>query len=116
MPRRISVQEKWTFVGEAFSLDPDEPVVRALRCAYEELNGRPMKLAGVSGVFDTNRLVPIGHVPAVPLDCHGASAHADREVVHVSLMEAGCRLAVATAAHYFAPASSGGPAQGKKER
>jgi len=116
MPKGISVEEKWTFVGEAFSLDPDERIVRALRCAYQELNGRPMKLAGVSGVFDTNRLVPIGHVPAVPLDCHGASAHGDREVVRIPLMEAGCRLAVATAAHYLASAPSDGSARGKKER
>lgn len=116
IPTGISVEQDWTFVGESFSLDPDERIVRALRCAYEELNGRSMKLAGVSGVLDTNRLVPIGHIPTVSLDCHGETAHGDREVVQISSMVAGCRLAVATAAHYLASASSDGSAQGKKAR
>jgi hypothetical protein len=45
--------------------------------------------------------VPLGHVPTVPIDCHGETGHADREVVRLDLLEAGCRLALATVLGYL---------------
>jgi acetylornithine deacetylase/succinyl-diaminopimelate desuccinylase-like protein len=100
-PPEVSVREEWTFVGESFAVDPGQPIVRALQGAYRVLRGRPLELAGVSSVLDTSRLVPLGHVPTVPIDCHGETGHADREVVRLELLEAGCRLALLTALGYL---------------
>ena len=94
--------------AESFSIDPNERIVRSLRSAYEELNGASMKLAGMSTILDTNRLVSTGKIPAVSIDCHGDSAHSDREVVQIGRLEAGCRLALLTAANYLESVSSTG--------
>jgi acetylornithine deacetylase/succinyl-diaminopimelate desuccinylase-like protein len=100
-PATVSIREEWIFVGESFAVDPEEPIVRALRRSYEALRGTPLELAGVSSILDTSRLVPMGRVPTVPIDCHGATGHADREVVRLELLEAGCRLALLTALTYL---------------
>ena len=58
----ISVGISWNFVGEAYAIDPQEPVVRHFRAAYRQLTGQPMELAGVMAVVDGARLVPWGSV------------------------------------------------------
>jgi len=75
--------------------------VGALREAGRTLRGSELPLAGVSSVLDTSRLVPLGHVPTVPVDCDGATAHSDREFVRMPVVKAGCALALQTALNYL---------------
>jgi hypothetical protein len=49
--------------------------------------------------------VPLGHVPTVPIDCDGATGHADAEFVRLPVVKAGCALALQTALNFL-----GGPA------
>jgi acetylornithine deacetylase/succinyl-diaminopimelate desuccinylase-like protein len=102
IPSNVTVREDWIFVGESFEVDPAEPIVQALKSAFQMLYGREMEEDGTSGVADTSRLVPVGKVPTVLIDCDGATAHADFEFVRLDLVEENCRLAVATVLEFFA--------------
>ena len=97
----ITIDTKWRFVGESYSVDSEEQIVQSLRSAYKTLNGQNLEIAGISSIIDTSRLVPIGNVPSVPIDFHGESAHADNEFVHLDRVEEGCRLALLTAIRFL---------------
>jgi acetylornithine deacetylase/succinyl-diaminopimelate desuccinylase-like protein len=97
----IDVKSSWTFVGESFAIDSEEPIVQSLRSAYRELEGTELELAGISSIIDTSRLVPAGGVPTVPLDFHGESAHSDYELVELARVDEGCKLALLTVLNYF---------------
>ena len=103
VPQGNKVESEWTFVGESFSVDPEEAIVRSLRSAYAKLKGRDLELAGVSAILDTSRLVPAGNIPTVPIDFGGDTAHADFEYVELDTVEAGCRLALLATLHYLLP-------------
>ena len=101
LPDGISVQEEWTFVGESFSEDPEEPVVRAYQQAHRELQGSPIEIAGASSIMDTSLLVPMAGVPTVPVAFDGGTAHADREVVSLSRLAERTRIALLAALIYL---------------
>jgi len=100
-PKNIAIEDSWIFVGEAFSFDPDEEIVHALRHAFSEVTGKTMELAGSSGILDVNRLVPFGKIPAVSISLDGERAHADYEYVRLDRMELGCRVALQTVMNYL---------------
>jgi acetylornithine deacetylase/succinyl-diaminopimelate desuccinylase-like protein len=101
VPDGIKAGIEWTFVGESFAVDPKERIVAALRDAGLSLRGTELPFAGVSSVLDTSRLVPLGHVPTVPIDCDGSTGHADAEFVRMPVVKAGCALALQTALNYL---------------
>ncbi|MBN2552132.1 MAG: M20 family metallopeptidase [Spirochaetales bacterium] len=100
-PENITIEDSWIFVGEAFSIDPEETIVRALRKAYRSVSGMPLELAGSSSILDVNRLVPFAGIPAVSVSLDGERAHADYEYVRLDRMERGCRVALQTALDYL---------------
>ncbi len=101
LPTGIKAGVEWTFVGESFSIDPNERIVRSLREASRMADGVELPLGGVSSLLDTSRLVPYGGVPTVPIDCDGATAHADEEYVKMPTVAAGCALALRTVVNYL---------------
>ena len=88
-------------VGEAYRLDPEAAVVKALRAAWQEVNGSPMKLGLVSAITDANRLVCVGAVPTVLLDTDNRCAHADREVVRIGNLVRSCQVALLTTLNFL---------------
>lgn len=103
----VSVRVYWTPVGESYRLDPEEPVVRALRAACERVTGKPADLAGIAAVTDANRLVRAGRVPTVLCGFESRTAHADREAVRVGELLEPCRVVLLTILNYLR-ASGGG--------
>jgi acetylornithine deacetylase/succinyl-diaminopimelate desuccinylase-like protein len=101
LPAGITATVAWTFVGESFALDPGERIVKALQAAFRDLRGVAPRPAGVAAVLDTSRLVPFGRVPAVPIDCDGATGHADDELVRLPVVAEACRLARETVRRYL---------------
>ena len=97
LPPSIRASVEWTFVGESFAVDPGERIVQSMQEAARRLRGGDLPVEGVSSVLDTSRLVPLGHVPCVPIDCDGSTAHADREFVRMPEVVRGCALALETA-------------------
>ena len=100
-PPGISIGDSWFFVGEAFSLDPEEPIVGALRDAYRSVAGMDVGLAGSSTILDVNRLVPFARIPAVGIGLGTGRAHADYEFTRLDSVETGCRIALAAVMTYL---------------
>jgi acetylornithine deacetylase/succinyl-diaminopimelate desuccinylase-like protein len=107
LPEGIRAELSWTFVGESFSVDPKEKIVRALQAAARSLQGGELPLSGVSAVLDTSRLVPFGRVPTVPVDCDGSTRHADAEFVRLPVVAEACRLALETTRNYLGSSPEG---------
>ncbi|MDF1515437.1 MAG: M20/M25/M40 family metallo-hydrolase [Anaerolineae bacterium] len=98
----ISVEISWTFVGEAYAMDPQESIVRHFRTAYRQLTGREMEVAGVTAVVDGARLVPWGDVPTILCAFDNRCAHADQEVVTLENLRQPCKLTLLTVLNYLA--------------
>lgn len=98
----VTAEASWTFVGDAYAVEPGCALARALRGAHADL-GLPVPAdSGTRVVLDTNLLAGRGGIPALPIDCDGATRHSDREVVHTDRLVTACRLALATALRYLA--------------
>jgi len=100
-PAGITINCEWTFVGEAYQVQSDEPIIQALRRAFQTLAGKTMNYAGISAVVDASRLVPIGHIPTALCSFDGATAHADYEFVRISRLLSSCRLLLQTSVNYL---------------
>jgi len=97
----IAVEISWNFVGEAYEIDPQEPIVRHYRAAHQQLTGEPMELAGMKAVADGARLVPWGKVPTMLCAYDNRYAHADREIVTLENLLHPCRMTLLTALDYL---------------
>jgi len=100
-PPGITVQSDWRFTGEAYEVNPEEDIVRALRQAGQTVTGAAMPLAGTSVVTDANRLVNLGGVPTVLIGFDNEHAHADRESVRLERLARPCQVALLTALNYL---------------
>ena len=103
LPDNVSVDQWWTFVGDSYAFDPAAPIVTSLQDAFRAVTGEAMEIGGSSTVFDANRLVPFGGIPAVPIGFGTDAAHADYEFVRLSQVEQACRIALEAAVRYFGP-------------
>lgn len=73
-----------TPIAEAFDVDPDAPVVRAVRWAHRELTGGDLRAVRARVASNAVHFVQEAGIPAV---CYGpdhATNHSDREVLPVS--------------------------------
>jgi acetylornithine deacetylase/succinyl-diaminopimelate desuccinylase-like protein len=100
-PQNVSAAIEFQPGSEAFRVDPDTAVVKALRSAWQEVNGSPMKLGLLSVITDANFLVGIGGVPAVLLYTDNRCAHTDREVVQIENLVGSCRVALLTTLNFL---------------
>ncbi|MGQ9684382.1 MAG: M20 family metallopeptidase, partial [Anaerolineae bacterium] len=91
---------------DGFRVAPEEPVVRALRVAFEAVTGRSLPVGGFPAVADASNFVHEGGVPAV---YHGVGlerAHATPEYVELGRLDQLARVLSATAVHYLRPGPS----------
>ncbi|HEY3078759.1 MAG TPA: M20 family metallopeptidase [Chloroflexota bacterium] len=88
-------------VKESFEVDESEPIVRALRGAYQELNGRELPLAGIRIVADAPIFIRDGGVPCVYHGIRGHGAHGDLEYVEVPEIVRATEVYLLTALRYL---------------
>ncbi len=100
-PPRVSAEIVLQVVGDAYRVDPDAAVVKALLSAWQEVSGCRMQVGYVSVITDANRLVNVGKVPTVLLYCDNRCAHADREVVQIDNLVQSCRVALLTTVNFL---------------
>jgi acetylornithine deacetylase/succinyl-diaminopimelate desuccinylase-like protein len=86
---------------DGFRVQEDEPVVRSLQQAYQEVTGLPLPAGGFKAVGDASNFVNEGGVPAVYYGCGLERAHATPEYVALSRLEQLARVLAATAARYL---------------
>jgi succinyl-diaminopimelate desuccinylase len=101
LPAGVSVACDWMFVGEAYAVDKEDPVVRAQCRAIQSVTGKTPEFRGVSVVTDANRLVPMGGVPTVLCAFDNEFAHADVEYVRIDRLLEPCRVMTLTALEYL---------------
>lgn len=93
-----SIQLRAVPIGEAFSVDPAEPLVRATLDAHRDLFGRELRLSRSRVATNAVHFVREAGVPAVGYGPDPATNHSDREVLAVaelSRIAAGFALASA---------------------
>ena len=87
-------------VRDGFRVAEDEPLVIALRRAYQEVTGRELPLVGSRMVGDAAIFTKEGKVPALYHGPGGQGAHADLESVAVSDLVRAAKVYVLTALDY----------------
>jgi len=68
---------------EAYEIDPNERIARALRIAHHELTGERMVAVGSRATGNAGDFVHEAHIPAVYYGCSYPTAHSDDEQVFV---------------------------------
>jgi len=101
LPKDVSAECAWTFVGESFDMDKTEPILSALTAAYRDVMGRRMAFGRLATVVDANRLVPLANVPTALIGFDTQYAHADHEFIRVRKLENPCRFALLTILNYL---------------
>ena len=88
-------------VKDGFQVAEDEPIVRAVREAYRELNGRELPLSGSRIVADAPTFIREGRIPCVYHGVRGHGAHADLEYVKVDDIVRATRVYLLAALGYL---------------
>jgi acetylornithine deacetylase/succinyl-diaminopimelate desuccinylase-like protein len=104
-PSGTQVKTAWTFVGESYAVDRNEPVVRSLADAYRSTTGKQLNYTGTSLIFDSHRLAPLGKVPTVLVGFGNRTAHADHEFAPLGSMREAGRIVLLTVLNYLYTAS-----------
>ena len=86
---------------DGFRLSEDEPVVRILQQAHEEVTGTPLPCGGISSVGDVSVFVNEGGVPAVYYGTANGRAHATPEYVPLVAIERQARVLLSAAARFL---------------
>jgi acetylornithine deacetylase len=73
--------------GQPFSLQPDEPVVVALRQGHLLETGRDLPLGAMAFSAESSQFINVGGIPAVYHGTNSATAHADHESVGIGDIE-----------------------------
>ena len=102
IPMVINAATDWHFVGEAYEVDLEEDIVRALRSAQSTVTGRDMPLAGTAVITDVNPLVVVGCVPSVPCPFDVEFVHVDHEFVRIGNLLRWCKVGLLTVLNYLA--------------
>jgi acetylornithine deacetylase len=87
--------------GLGYALEPEAPVVRALRSAYERVVGRELPLVGAQSVCDVNIIVREAGIPAVAHGTGTTTAHADLEWVEIDNVVRSTKVYLTTIVHYL---------------
>jgi len=87
-------------VRESFRLHADEPIVKLVQSAYEELTGLPLPLVGISMVADAPILIREGHIPAVYHGPWSDRAHSDVEYIALDELVRAARLYILCALRF----------------
>ena len=90
----IDVQLK--LVRDAYSIDPEHPLARALAGGYEEVTGEALQATGIKVVADGAVFQAVGGIPTVYHGPRGEGAHADVESIAVDELVRSTRIYLAT--------------------
>lgn len=90
---------------DGFRVREDEPIVRLLQRAHEEMTGHPLPPGGFAAVGDVSIFTNEGGVPAVYYGTGSGRAHATPEYVSLNDLERQGRVLLATAASYLGVSS-----------
>ncbi len=71
-------------IRDGYQLDERDPIVRAVRAAYQDTEGSEMSLSAFNSVGDVSILTGVNGIPAVYCGSRGSGVHADHESVSIA--------------------------------
>jgi acetylornithine deacetylase/succinyl-diaminopimelate desuccinylase-like protein len=83
-------------VRDAYSIDPEHPLARALAGGYEDVTGDVLEATGIKVVADGAVFQAVGGIPTVYHGPRGEGAHADVESIAVDELVRSTRIYLAT--------------------
>ena len=86
---------------DGFRVREEEPLVRMLQAAYEEVTGEPLPAGGFAAVGDVSDFVNEGGVPALYYGPGYVSSHSTPEYVALADLERQARVLLGTAARFL---------------
>ncbi len=96
----VSVNVSFDRIRDGYELIGDEPIVRAYREAWRDLEGQPVPTGAFLSVGDVSILTGEAGIPAVYCGYEGEGAHADHESVHVDALVHQARHILGTILHF----------------
>lgn len=100
-PVGLQVKARIQGLAEAYRIDPDIPIARALRGAYADATARPMRQQASSAVGNAHHFVHLAGIPAVYYGSDYATAHSDHEVASIEELTQLARIYVQATARYL---------------
>jgi succinyl-diaminopimelate desuccinylase len=104
---RTTVDLTWTFIRDAFSLKPDDPLVQAFQSAYGTISGKPLPLGPKPFVDDGNSFYGLKNIPAITHGPRSGGQHTVNEWVDIDDMVRVAHLYALTAVIYCAGPQGG---------
>jgi acetylornithine deacetylase/succinyl-diaminopimelate desuccinylase-like protein len=95
-----SVELKLTKARDGFLIDERDPLVLAVRAAYQRVTGRELPLGGLRSVADASVFNQIGGIPALYHGPGGRGHHADEEAMPTAELARAARVLALTALTY----------------
>jgi acetylornithine deacetylase/succinyl-diaminopimelate desuccinylase-like protein len=99
---RTTVDLTWTFIRDAFHLEPNNPLVRAFQRAYTAISGQPLALGPKPFVDDGNAFYGVKNIPAITHGPRAGGQHTVKEWVDIDDLVRVAHLYALTAVLYCA--------------
>jgi acetylornithine deacetylase/succinyl-diaminopimelate desuccinylase-like protein len=97
---RTTVDLAWTFIRDAFRLEPDDPLVRSFQQAYTTISDQPLALGPKPFVDDGNSFYGLKNIPAITHGPRAGGQHTVNEWVDIDDLVRVAHLYALTAVLY----------------
>jgi acetylornithine deacetylase/succinyl-diaminopimelate desuccinylase-like protein len=104
---RTTVDLAYTFIRDAFRLDPNDRLVAAFQQAYTTISGQPLALGPKPFVDDGNAFYGVKNIPAITHGPRAGGQHTVHEWVDIDDLVRVAQLYALTAVFYCAGAQGG---------
>ncbi len=97
---RTTIEVEWTFIRDAFHLEPNDPLVQAFQRAYTTIGGKPLPLGPKPFVDDGNSFYGLKKIPAITHGPRAGGQHTLNEWVDIDDLVRVAHLYALTAVLY----------------
>jgi acetylornithine deacetylase/succinyl-diaminopimelate desuccinylase-like protein len=98
---KLKIDLKLIRSGQSYRLSPDEPIVRAVRAAYEYMTQQPMQLIGLRYTGNASQFNNIAGIPTVYYGANQHRAHATPEWIEVDELAKAAKIYLLSTLLYF---------------
>jgi acetylornithine deacetylase/succinyl-diaminopimelate desuccinylase-like protein len=102
-----TIELTWTFIRDAFHLEPEDPLVQAFQQAHTVISGQPLALGAKPFVDDGNSFYGLKNVPAITHGPRAGGQHTVNEWVDIDDLVRVAHLYALTAVLYCAKSLGG---------
>lgn len=104
---RTTIDVEWTFIRDAFRLEPNDAIVQAFQQAYTAISGKALPLGSKPFVDDGNSFYGLKNIPAITHGPRAGGQHTVNEWVDIDDMVRVAHLYALTAVLYCTESQGG---------